>query len=214
MKAIRIILADDHHLVRAGIKALLEDVADFVVVGDTPDGQEAARLAAELGPDLVILDIAMPGFGGLQALEAIRSARPDIRVIMLSMHDSEEHVISAMRQGASGYVLKNAAPQELEIAIRTVMDGGTWLSAAVSRQVVDAYVTRVGLSERRDGLTARQMEVLKMIAEGYRTKEIAFALDVSIKTVETFRAQIMQKLGIQDIAGLVRYAIRHGISEL
>lgn len=214
MKTIRILLADDHHLVRAGIKALLQEVSDFEVVGDSHDGDAITRLAAELNPDVVIMDIAMPGCNGLAALERIRAVQVGIRVIMLSMHDSEEHVISALRLGASGYVLKNAAPQELELAVRAVMDGGTWLSAAVSRQVVDAYLTQVRPTERPDGLTARQLEVLKMIADGRRTKEIAFALAVSVKTVETFRAQIMSKLGIQDIAGLVRYAIRNGISEL
>lgn len=214
MEPIRILLADDHHLVRAGIKALLQEIADFEVVGDSHDGEETVRLAGELKPDVVILDIAMPGLTGLQALEKIRAAWPACRVLILSMYDSEEHVISALRLGAAGYVLKNAAPQELELAIRAVLDGGTWLSAAVSRQVVDSYLTHVRTLDRPDGLTARQLEVLKMIAEGRRTKEIAHALAVSVKTVETFRAQIMNKLGIQDVAGLVRYAIRNGISEL
>lgn len=214
MTQIRILLADDHHLVRAGIKALLQEEADFEVVGDTHDGEEAVRLAGQLGPDVVVLDIAMPGLTGMQALERIRELRPASRVIMLSMYDSEEHVMSAMRLGAAGYVLKNAAPQELALAIRAAVAGGTWLSAAVSRQVVDAYLTHVRIADRPDGLTARQVEVLKMVAEGHRSKEIAAALGVSIKTVETFRAQIMNKLGIQDIAGLVRYAIRNGISKL
>jgi DNA-binding NarL/FixJ family response regulator len=214
MKPIRILLADDHHVVRAGLKALLQEEADFEVVGDTHDGDTAVRMAGELNPDVVVMDIAMPGFNGLQALEGIRAAQPASRVIMLSMHDSEEHVMSALRLGAAGYVLKNAAPQELALAIRAAVDGGTWLPAAVSRQMVDAYLTHVRTAERPDGLTARQLEVLKLVAEGRRSKEIAFALQVSVKTVETFRAQIMNKLGIQDIPGLVRYAIRNGISEL
>lgn len=214
MKLIRLLLADDHHVVRAGLSLLLQDIADFEVVGQAADGIEAARMVAELKPDVAILDIAMPGASGLEALKNIRSVQPDCRVILLSMHDDEEHVASAMRLGAAGYVLKKSTPQELELAIRAVMDGGTWLSAAVSRQMVDAYLTHVRPAARPDGLTARQLEVLKLIAEGKRTKEIAFALDVSVKTIETFRAQIMSKLAIQEVAGLVRYAIRNGISEL
>ena len=214
MKPIRLILADDHHMVRASLALLLRDIADFEVVGEAADGIAAARLVAELNPDVAILDIAMPEANGLEALEKIRSAQPACRVILLSMHDGEEHVASAMRLGAAGYVLKKSTPQELELAIRAVMEGGTWLSAAVSRQVVDAYLAHVHPTARPDGLTARQLEVLKRLAEGMRTKEIAFALDVSVKTVETFRAQIMAKLAIQDIASLVRYAIRNGISKL
>ena len=211
---IRILLADDHNLVRAGIKALLERVADFSIVADVADGTLAIQCAAELLPDVAILDIAMPGQTGLQALEKIHQAHPGVRIIMLSMHDTEEHVIAAMRLGAVGYVLKNAAPQELELAVRAVMNGNNWLSASISRQVVDSYLARVRTSDHRDGLTARQMEVLKLVADGQRTKEIAYALGVSIKTVETYRTQIMNRLGIQDVAGLVRYAIRQGISEL
>lgn len=214
MTTIRILLADDHNLVRAGIKALLERVADFQVVADVADGIQALASARELLPDVAILDIAMPGQTGLQALDKIHQDHPAVRVIMLSMHYTEEHVIAAMRLGAVGYVLKNAAPQELELAVRTVMNGSSWLSASISRQVVDAYLARVRTSDHRDGLTARQMEVLKLIADGQRTKEIAFTLGVSIKTIETYRTQIMNKLGIQDVAGLVRYAIRQGISEL
>ena len=214
MTPIRILLADDHNLVRAGIKALLEAVADFQIVADVSDGDQALQATRDLLPDVALLDIAMPGQTGLQALEKIRLVHPGVRAIMLSMHNTEEHVIAAMRLGAVGYVLKNAAPQELELAIRTVMSGSNWLSASISRQVVDAYLARVRTTDHRDGLTARQMEVLKLIAEGQRTKEIAYTLGVSIKTVETYRTQIMNKLGIQDIAGLVRYAIRQGISEL
>lgn len=214
MNSIRLIVADDHHLIRASLSLLLREIPDFAVVGEAADGIQAARLVDELQPDVAILDIAMPGGGGLDALEKIRAKHPDCRVIMLSMHDDEEHVASAMRLGASGYVLKKSTPQELELAIRAVMDGGTWLSASVSRQVVDAYLANLRPAERPDGLTVRQMEVLKLLAEGMRTKEIAFALEVSVKTVETFRAQIMYKLAIQDIAGLVRYAIRNGISTL
>lgn len=214
MKPIHILIADDHNLVRAGILRLLGEIADFVVVADTGDGAEAIRLAEEKNPDVALLDIAMPGTTGLQALEHLHRTRPQIKIIVLTMYDTEEHVISAMRLGAAGFMLKNAAPQEMELAIRAVTADGTWLPAAISRPVVDAYLERVQISDQRDGLTPRQMEVLKMIAEGMRTKEIAFTLGVSVKTIETYRSQIMNRLGIGDVASLVRYAIRRGISAL
>lgn len=214
MNPIHILIADDHNLVRAGILRLLGEISDFVVVADTGDGDEAIRLAEEKNPDVALLDIAMPGTTGLQALEHLHRTRPQIKIIVLTMYDTEEHVISAMRLGAAGFMLKNAAPQEMELAIRAVTAGGTWLPAAISRPVVDAYLERVQISDQRDGLTPRQMEVLKMIAEGMRTKEIAFTLGVSVKTIETYRSQIMNRLGIGDVASLVRYAIRRGISAL
>ena len=214
MKPIRILVADDHNLIRAGILRLLSEVSDFEVVAHTADGAQAVALADRLTPDVALLDIAMPGTTGLQAMEQILAAHPATRVLILTMYDTEEHVISAMRLGAAGYVLKNAAPQEMELAIRAVIAGGTWLPAAISRPVVEAYLERVQLSDTRDGLTPRQREVLKMIAEGLRTKEIAFSLGVSIKTIETYRAQIMNRLGIGDVPGLVRYAIRRGLSQL
>ena len=214
MKPIRILVADDHNLIRAGILRLLSEVSDFEVVADTADGAQAVALADRLTPDVALLDIAMPGTTGLQAMEQILAAHPATRVLILTMYDTEEHVISAMRLGAAGYVLKNAAPQEMELAIRAVIAGGTWLPAAISRPVVEAYLERVQISDTRDGLTPRQREVLKMIAEGLRTKEIAFSLGVSIKTIETYRAQIMNRLGIGDGPGLVRYAIRRGLSQL
>ncbi|HMV21322.1 MAG TPA: response regulator transcription factor [Rhodocyclaceae bacterium] len=214
MKPIRILVADDHNLIRAGILRLLSEVSDFEVVADTADGAQAVALADRLTPDVALLDIAMPGTTGLQAMEQILAAHPATRVLILTMYDTEEHVISAMRLGAAGYVLKNAAPQEMELAIRAVIAGGTWLPAAISRPVVEAYLERVQISDTRDGLTPRQREVLKMIAEGLRTKEIAFSLGVSIKTIETYRAQIMNRLGIGDVPGLVRYAIRRGLSQL
>ena len=214
MKPVRIVLADDHHLVRAGILALLAAYPDLEIVGETGNGEEALRLVGELQPDMAILDIAMPGITGLQVLSQIRERSYQTWVIVLSMHATEEHVNSAMRLGANGYVLKNAAPRELYLAIQTVLTGGTWLPASISRQMVDAYLERAAIPGKHGELTPRQEKVLKMIVEGYRTKEIAFDLEISIKTVETYRAQIMEKLGVQDIPGLVRYAIRNGISEL
>ncbi|MBI4754495.1 MAG: response regulator transcription factor [Betaproteobacteria bacterium] len=215
MKPIRILLVDDHHLVRAGICALLREVADFTVVGDVGSGEESVRLAAELLPDVTVMDIAMPGVTGLQALERIRERDPQAKVVILSVHGTEEHASTALRLGACGYVLKRGAPHELELAIRAAVNNEIWLSPAISREVVAAYIARVGgLDRHKSILTSRQHEVLKLIAEGRRTKEIAFSLGISVKTVETYRAQLMNKLGVDDIAGLVRYAILQGIAEL
>jgi len=214
MNAIRILLADDHRLIRAGIRALLDTVAYFQVAGEARDGAEALRLVAELKPDLVIMDVAMPDLSGLQALETMRIAGSEVKVVMLSMHASEEHIIRALGLGASGYVVKDAAPGELEAAIRAALRDEIWLPSAMPRAAIDDYAERVGKRRTGDVLTPRQKQVLKLIAEGAGTREIATNLGLSVKTIETYRAQIMVRLDIQDIPGLVRYAIRHGISRL
>lgn len=209
-----VLIADDHRLVRAGLCALIADLPGFAVIGEAADGRQALSEAARLRPDVLLLDIAMPGMNGLEALTEMHRAQPELRVIILSMSASEEHVAHALRHGARGYLLKDSAPAELELALHAVMAGKTWLSPPVSKPLIDDYVQRVGSDATTDGLTPRQREVLKRIAEGASTKEIAFELDLSIKTIETYRSQIMERLGIQDIAGLVRYAIRHGIVAL
>lgn len=214
----RIILVDDHKLVRAGLHMLIDGMSDMTVVGEAGNGAEAFALCATLNPDVLLLDIAMPVLNGLDALQQIRQQYQQVRVIVLSMLASEEHVIRALTLGATGYLLKDSAPAELELAIRCVLNDETWLSPPVSRQVVDGYLTRVsrvGCSEHvREPLSPRQQEVLRLIALGRSTKEIAFELDISSKTIETHRAQIMKKLGLQDIANLTRYAIRRGIISL
>ena len=211
----RVLIADDHRLVRAGLRALIADLPGFEVVGEAADGRQAVSEAARLQPDVLLLDIAMPGMSGLEALRELKNRHPATRVLMLSMLASEEHVLQALRLGASGYLLKDAAPAELELAIGAVMRGETWLSSAISRPVVDGYMERVGAGNSGNGtsqiLTPRQQEVLRLLAEGRSTKEIAFQLELSIKTIETHRAQIMERLGLHDIAGLVRYAVRTGI---
>lgn len=214
MTPIRILLADDHHLVRAGIRALLQTVDGLEVVDEARDGMEALRLLDQLKPDLVLMDVAMPGLSGLQALEMMRAAGSATKVIMLSMHANEEHVIRALSLGASGYVVKSAAPAELVAAIRAVMLGQTWLPAELPRAALDGYAERTGRRNPEATLTQRQRQVLKLLADGAGTREIASILGLSIKTIETYRAQIMTRLGIQDIPGLVRYAILHGISRL
>jgi DNA-binding NarL/FixJ family response regulator len=208
---IRVILADDHSLVRAGIRSLLGAMADVQVIGEASSGEEALELAAREHPDVVLMDIAMRGITGLEAAARMREAHPGVRVLILSMHSGEEYVLQALRAGAAGYLLKDAATGELELALRSVMRGESWLSPAVSRQVVEGYVQRAGADATPDVLTARQREVLRLVAGGKSTKEIAFFLNLSVKTVETHRAQIMERLGIRDVPGLVRYALRTGL---
>ena len=208
---IRVVLADDHALVRAGMRSLLNTMADVQVVGEASSGEEALALAARENPDVVLMDIAMKGITGLEAAARIRDGHAGVRVVILSMHSGEEYVLQAMRAGAAGYLLKDAATGELELALRSVMRGESWFSPAVSRQVVEGYVQRVGGEAAADVLTVRQREVLRLVAGGKSTKEIAYALSLSVKTVETHRAQIMERLGIRDVAGLVRYALRTGL---
>jgi len=211
MPALRVLLADDHALVRAGMRSLLRDIEGVEVVGEAADGGQALALAERKRPDVVLLDIAMKGMNGLEAAARFRELHPGIKVIILSMHASEEYVLQALRAGAAAYLIKDSATAELELALRSVMRGETYLSPAISRQVVEGYVQRVGAGAGEDPLTPRQREVLKRIAEGRSTKEIAFDLGLSVKTVETHRAQIMERVGIRDVAGLVRYAMRTGL---
>jgi DNA-binding NarL/FixJ family response regulator len=208
---IRVLLADDHALVRAGIRSLLNGMDEVEVVAEASSGEEAIELAASSRPDVVLMDIAMKGITGLEAAARMRIRNPEARVVILSMHSGEEYVLQALRAGAAGYLLKDAATGELELALRSVMRGESWLSPAVSRQVVEGYVQRPGGEQTPELLTARQREVLRLVASGKSTKEIAFLLNLSVKTVETHRAQIMDRLGIRDVAGLVRYALRTGL---
>ncbi|HEX2567820.1 MAG TPA: response regulator transcription factor [Burkholderiales bacterium] len=202
---------DDHALVRAGIRSLLGSMPDVEVVGEAASGEEALALAETALPHVVLMDIAMKGLSGLEAAARIRDRYPRVRVVILSMHSGEEYVMQAMRAGAAGFLLKDAATGELELALRSVIRGESWFSPAVSRQVVEGYVQRVGGEQAAEVLTARQREVLRLVAAGRSTKEIAFDLRLSVKTVETHRAQIMERLGIRDVAGLVRYALRTGL---
>ena len=208
----RILLADDHSLVRAGIRSLLEEISGVEVVGEASNGREALELIRTELPDLVLMDIAMKELGGLEALPRITKNFPTVKVIILSAHANEEYVIRALRSGAAGYMLKDAATLELELAIRAVGQGKTYLSPSISRTVIDSYLERVGsTSSPIEQLTARQREILQLIAEGRNTKEIAGTLDISVKTVEAHRLQLMARLDIHDVPGLVRYAIRSGL---
>ncbi|BAY13160.1 response regulator [Calothrix sp. NIES-2098] len=208
----RILLADNHTLVRAGLRALLQNIQGIQVIAEAGDGREALRLIAEHQPDVVLMDIAMPEMNGLEATAHVVKEFPQVRVIMLSMHANEEYVLQALRIGAMGYLLKDAGISELELAIKAISQGETYLSPAVSKHVVANYLQRVGHeSNSLEQLTSRQREILQLIAEGKSTKEIAELLYISVKTVETHRMQLMKRLDIHDVAGLVRYAIRMGL---
>ncbi|NVO07372.1 MAG: response regulator transcription factor [Rhodoferax sp.] len=209
---VRVLLADDHTLVRAGLRKLLESIEGMEVVGECGDGLELLAQAEALQPNLVLMDIAMPGLNGLEATARVVKQWPSTRVLILSMHQNEEYVRQALRHGAVAYLLKDAAPLELELAIRAVLQGGTYLSPAVSKGVLSDYVQRLrGEDPGVELLTPRQREVLQLIAEGHSSKEVARRLDLSVKTVETHRSQLMKQLDIHEVTGLVRYAMRLGL---
>ena len=212
MSKVRVLLADDHTLIRAGIRALLE-AAGVEVVAESGDGREALELIEKHTPDVALLDIGMPGMNGLEVARRIAKSSPRTRVVILSMHADAGHVRQALQAGVKGYLMKGAAVAELPLAIQSVMRGETYLTPKVSQAVVQGFL-RDGEGQERppqEGLTARQREILQLIAEGRSTKEIAQVLDVSVKTVETHRQRLMDRLGIHDVPGLVRFAIRAGI---
>ena len=215
---IRVVLADDHNLVRAGLRALLERLPDVEVVGEASNGREALALIGKLKPDMALLDIGMPELNGLDAAARLAREAPRTRLVMVSMHATESFVAQAIQAGVAGYVLKESCADELPVLLRAVMSGETYLSPAVSKTLVGALKTKLAGGAAPDAagaaggvLTPRQREILQLVAEGKSTKEIAAKLDLSVKTVETHRAQIMDRLDIHDVAGLVRYAIRLGL---
>lgn len=212
MDKTRVLLVDDHTLVRAGIRSLLEKVPEVEVVAEAADGRSALELIRTCRPGLVLMDIAMSKLNGLETAERIAKEFPEARVIILSMHANEEYVLQALRSGVAGYLLKDAAAVELELAIKAVTRGETYLSPAVSKNVIEQYLAQIkGGRVSAENLTPRQREILQLIAEGGSTKEIAFALGLSVKTVETHRSLMMERLGIRDVAGLVRHAMRIGL---
>jgi DNA-binding NarL/FixJ family response regulator len=209
--AVRLLLADDHAIVREALKLLLT-AAGFDVVAEASDGLQAARLARQLEPDVAVLDVVMPLLNGLDAAREIQQASPRTRTLLLTSRHEERLLLEALEAGVHGCVLKTYQADELIRAIREVMAGGIYLSAGTSRFVVEAYRSRTPL--RPDPLSQRERQVLQLIAEGKRTREIADLLSVSVKTAESHRTHIMKKLGISQTAGLVRYAIQRGLSEL
>jgi DNA-binding NarL/FixJ family response regulator len=211
-KPIRILLADDHDLLRAGLRVLLQTIADFEVVAEAGDGREALRLVKEHHPNVVLMDFMMPELNGLDATARITASFPKVHVIMLSMNAGEEYVLPALRAGAAGYLLKNVGPTEFEQAIRKVAEGETYLCSAVAKHVVAAYLEKTGDEKSSpERLTPRQREVLQLVAEGHSAKQIALKLDLSVRSVEAHRTQVMEALEIHDIASLTRYAIRMGL---
>lgn len=224
---IRVVLAEDHTLVRAGLRALVECVDNVVVVGEAADGAEAEKAVEELRPNLVLMDIAMPKMNGIEVTGRINRSHPDVRVIILSMYATEEYVLQALQAGAAGYLMKDSDLDEVQRAVEFVMSGQTYLSPTVSQHVAD-YLRRVQKSTSLPAqpvaaqspsaapsvstdLTPRQLEILRLIADGFSTREIANSLTISIKTAETHRANIMHRLNIHDVAGLTRYAMRIGL---
>ena len=210
MKQNRVLLVDDHTLVREGIRALLEEIEGIQIVGEAGDGVQALQLIAEHKPDIVLLDLAMPKLGGLEVLRRAEKSFPAVKFIVLTAHERDDYAIDALRAGALGFVPKSAAIDELQTAIETVEGGEKYISPRVSQQSILRGAKQQG-GRPPKGLTPRQSQVLEMIAMGRTTRQIAKLLGITVKTVEAHRAQIMDRLDIHDVAGLVRYAIRTGL---
>jgi two-component system response regulator NreC len=211
---IRILLADDHAVVRDGVRALLEKQSDMAVVAEAADGREAAQLAEEHLPDVVIMDIGMPGLNGIDATRRILAAHPQIAVVILSMHQDESYVLRSLKAGAKGYLLKDSLRSDVLEAIRAVIHGRSFLTRKISRMMQEDYIQEMeqrGVEDSFDLLTDREREVLQLAAEGKPNKEIAGVLSISLTTVETHRTHILQKLGLHSVPELILYAVRKGI---
>ena len=216
MARIKVVVADDHAIVREGVRMILAREQDIEVVGEAGDGQQALDLVASLRPQVVIMDISMPGMGGIEATQRLKAKHPEVQVLALTMHEDETYVFQLLRAGAAGYVLKRAAAQDLVQGVRAAAKGEAFLYPSVARKVVEDYLKRVETGEEReryDGLTTREKEILTLIAQGLSNQQIAEKLYISIKTVQTHRAHILEKLGLHDRTELVRYAIRKGLIE-
>lgn len=210
MPKVRLALIDDHQIVRDGLKALLSKLEHCEVIAEGGCGEDAVELAKNPAIEIFLMDIAMPGMSGIDAAALICEVRPDARIIMLSMHATGEYVRRAMDSGASGYMLKNMAPSELEKAINKVANGGRYLSPAIADSLTEVQ-SGDSISSELDSLSSRQREILRLLAEGMSTRDIADRLSISAKTVESHRSQLMQKLDIYDVPGLVKFAVRHGL---
>jgi two-component system, NarL family, response regulator NreC len=213
MKQARILIAEDHTILRQGLQALLSSNSEFEVVGEAEDGREAIRCVEKLRPDLVLMDLSMPRMNGTEAVEEIKKRHPETKVLVLTVHKSEEYILATLQAGADGYVLKDVTHAELMLAIKTVLAGKAYLSPEVSEKVIEGYLEgkRPKTKSTWDTLTQREREILKMIAEGHKNKEIAEHLCISSKTVEKHRANLMQKLNLHSAASLTSYAVRKGL---
>ena len=214
MRKIRVLLADDHQLMRSGIRLMLEREADLSVVGEAGDGREAVALAKSLRPDVVVMDIGMANLNGIEAAQQMTGDRPEIAVVMLSMHSDESYVLRALKAGARGYLLKDSAEADLIKAVHAVAGGKSFFSPAVSKVLLDDYVRKLrrsGTEDAYDLLTPREREILQLIAEGKSNKDIANLLNLSVYTVESHRANLMEKLNVRGLPELILYAVRKGI---
>jgi two-component system, NarL family, response regulator NreC len=211
------LIADDHRIMREGLRSLLERSGDFECIAEADDGYQAVKLALELRPDIVIMDIAMPNLNGIEATRQIKSELPEVEVVVLSMHATRNYVLQVLQAGASAYLLKDSAFEELATALLAISRGGMYLSPAIAKTAALANLkagASGGVTGQVEHLTKRELQVLQLIAEGKSTKDIAARLDLSVKTVETHRKQIMDKLEIRSIAGLTKYCIREGLTTL
>lgn len=216
---IRVLLVEDHHLVRNALRTMLEQFVHIHVVAEAQNGREAIQMVADHQPDIVLMDISMENLNGISATEYIGKYHPDTRVLILSVHAEKEYVLQALRAGAKGYLLKNSRPEELQFAIETIMQGETYLTASVSKYVIDNYLNRFDPTQpapqsKIEKLSLRQREILQLIVEGHSSRQIAEALNIGIKTVETHRRRIKETLHVKTVPDLVRLAIREGLTPL
>jgi len=211
---ISVLLADDHAVVRDGLRALLEAQTDIEVVGDAANGREVLRLAQQLHPDVVVMDIAMPELNGVEATQQMHDAYPSTQVLILSMHSTTEHIFRALQAGARGYLLKDSAGAEVADAVRVVHAGRRYLSQKIAATVIDDYIAERHRASPLESLSSRERQILQLVAEGKSSAEIAAILFLSPKTVDTYRSRLMHKLDIGDLPSLVKFAIQHGITQL
>jgi DNA-binding NarL/FixJ family response regulator len=211
---ISVILADDHQVVRDGLKTLLEAQSDIRVVGAAADGVDAVAKAAQLKPDVVVMDISMPDMNGVEAARRIHAARAETRIVMLSMHSDAEHVYRALEAGATGYLLKNSAGSELVTAVRAVHAGRRYLTEKINELVIAGYLGEKRAASPLESLSKRERDILQHIVDGRNNRETAELLHISVKTVETYRSRMLQKLGIRNVTELVKFAITHGLTEV
>jgi DNA-binding NarL/FixJ family response regulator len=210
---VRIVLADDHAIVREGLKRIVADVSDFQVVGEAADGTEAMRAVRELDFDVLVLDLSMPGRSGMELIKLVKAEKPKLRILVLSMHQEMQYAVRAIKSGASGYLTKESAPAQLEQAIRKISGGGAYISAEVAEQLALGAMPGGGESLPHESLSDREFEVFRLLVAGDAVSDIAAKLNLSVKTVSTHKANLMQKLGLANPTELVRYAIKHGLAD-